>query len=428
MQQWRWRSKLSSVVRRVLFFWVVILSTPVNTLSAQAQIPAQYFGMSMSASRLYSAWPAVPFGSTRLWNTRTGWAQLNGAPLSYDWSILDMWLDAAQTHGVDVLYTFGQTPQWASSKPSDSICQYGPGECDPPNDLNADGTGTNLHWKNFVIALVTHAAGRIKYWELWNEPQGGVYWTGTFAQMVRLAKDARAIILSLDPNAILLSPGTGLQHKAVAWTTKYLAAGGGQYADVIAAHGYVNGYCPDTPPDPTVIPRRVSSFRQMLKTYGQAGKPLWITEGSWGESVPTCFTNQDAQAAFVAQFYLFYERSGVQRLYWYAWDTGMRGTLWNDTTLKPGIAYAQVASWLIGAKLSGCSATGTVWQCTLTRSGGYQALAVWDASKTCTANGCTTAAFTYPSQYVSYRDLDGNSAKLIGTTVQIGLKPILLEN
>lgn len=382
----------------------------------------------MSASRLYSDWPSVRFGSIRLWNTATGWAQLNSSLGSYDWSVLDLWLDEANAHGLDVIYTFGRTPPWASSRPADSACLYAPGECDPPNDLKLVGTGTNQHWKDFVTALATHAAGRIKYWELWNEPQSSGYWRGSFAQMVRLAQNARSIILSIDPNAVLLSPGTGLQQKAVDWTTNYLAAGGGAYVDIIAAHGYVNGTCPNTSPDPSVIPQRVSSFRKMLKTYGQAAKPLWITEASWGNSTATCFTNQDAQVAFVAQSHLFYLQAHVQRLYWYASDSGMRGTLWNKTILAPGIAYGQVENWLASASFGGCSLAKTIWQCTLTRSGGYQALAVWDASQTCTSSGCTTSSFTYPSQYTTYRDLSGGSGQLTGTTVKVGLKPILLEN
>ena len=404
--------------------WVCV----VTTSCAYAQVPLTYFGMSMSAARLYTEWPQVSFGGIRLWNSKTSWSQLNGSPDVYDWTMLDLWLDAAASENVDVVYTFGRTPHWASSKPSDGICLYGPGQCDPPNDLNPDGTGTNLHWKTFVKELATHAAGRIRYWELWNEPQNKAYWAGTFAQMVRLGKDARSVILSIDPTAVFLSPGTGLQSKAVQWTAGYLAAGGGQAADIIAAHGYVNGTCPDISPDTQVIPGRVSAFRKMLGTYAQGSKPIWITEASWGKGVPTCFTNQDAQAAFVAQAYFFYTYSRVQRLYWYAWDSGDRGTLWNGALLKPGIAYGTVANWLTGATLSGCAVAGSVWQCTLTRSGGYEALAVWDSSKTCTSGGCTTSEFVYSPQYVSYRDVYGQSKPLTGGNVRIGVRPILLEN
>lgn len=402
-------------------------------VQAQNQIPQQYLSMSMSSGVLYSGWPTVPFGSLRLWDTSTGWSQINSSSGSYDWSVLDQWMSAAKNHNVDMVYTFGRTPQWASSHPSDSICNFGPGQCDPPKDLNADGTGPDQIWKDFVTAIATHSAGRIKYWELWNEPQNTFYWNGTIAQMVRMAGDARAIIKGIDPNAELLSPGTGVRFKALKWTANYLAAGGGQYADIIAAHGYVQGSCPNNPPDVTSIPSRVSGFETMLKSFGQNQKPLWITEFSWGDQVPTCFTNANLQAAFVAQSHLLYYGAGARRLYWYSWDNGARGTLWTPqgqggVVLPAGAAFGQVSRWLTGATFTqGCSASGSIWTCELSRPGGYQGLVVWNSSKTCTTV-CATSPYTFPPQYIKYRDLSGNVYSLSGSTVAIGFKPVLLEN
>src|SRR5437868_8712203 len=207
----------------------------------QAQVSKQLFSMSMQSGVLYGqAWPNPSLGGVRLWNTQTSWPDISPTSSRYDWSTLDSWLRAANAHGADVMYTFGRIPKWASSKPGDNTCRYGAGQCDPPNDLNRDGSGTNQHFRNFVTAIATHAAGRIKYWEIANEPQNSFYWTGTIAQVVRMAKDARSIILSIDPNAVLLSPGTGLRLNAVDWTAAYLAAGGGQYADVIRSEEHTS--------------------------------------------------------------------------------------------------------------------------------------------------------------------------------------------
>ena len=120
--------------------------------------------------------------------------------------MLDHWLTAAQQTGDDPLFTLGMTPQWASSRPNDKTCLPQPrGECDPPDDLNADGSGTDQHWKDFITAIVTHVNGRIHHWEVWNEPQAANAWTGTHAQLVRMAQDARTIIQSVDPKAKMLN-------------------------------------------------------------------------------------------------------------------------------------------------------------------------------------------------------------------------------
>jgi len=132
-------------------------------------VPPDFFQMKTHWMR---PWPVVPFGGLRLWDTGTTWAILNPSDGVYDWTNLDNWLAAAQDHGgnFSFLYTMAMTPQWASSDPGDPSCSYGPGQCAPPNDLNPDGTGTDQHWKDFVQAIATHAAGRIRYWEMWNEP------------------------------------------------------------------------------------------------------------------------------------------------------------------------------------------------------------------------------------------------------------------
>lgn len=70
---------------------------------------------------------------------------------------------------------------------------------------------------------------------------------------------------------------------------------------------------------------------------------------------------------------------------------------------------------------------GTVWTCSYTKPGGYQSMAVWDTSQTCSGGVCTTSGFTVPAAYTYRQDLDGNKAP-ISSSVRIGLKPILLEN
>lgn len=395
----------------------------VLPLHSQVPVSNKYFGLSMQSGVLYGEpWPTVSMGGIRLWDTQTTWAQLNPTSSTFYWNTLDQWLNQAELSNVDVLLTLGVTPRWGSSNPNDFICSHGPGTCDAPNDLNTDGSGTNEHWKNYVTAVATHVAGRVKYWEIWNEPQNNFYWNGTFAQMVRLAADARQIILGIDPNAIILTPGTGLRYTATRWMANYFAAGGGQYADIIAVHGYVDGSCPNTLPNTSVIPSRVQALRSMLQTFGQAAKPLWVTEAGWGHTSWTCFSNQDQQAGFVAQMYLLYWSSGVQRFYWYQWDNPDMGTLWANGILRPGIAYNQIANWMIGATMSSpCTiASDSTWTCGFTRAGGYQAVAIWNAAN--------TKYVTVPPQYGHYQDVYGNVYAIpTGGSVQVGYKPVLLQ-
>jgi len=420
----------------------IVASVPQN---AEAQISSSLFGMHANAGVICrQPWPNVLPAGIRLWDTGTAWAAVNPSPGKYDWTQLDGWLNKAQANGADILYTLGQTPAWASSDPYDTTCM-GAGHCQPPSDLNQDGTGPNRYWQDYVRAIVTHnmqrTSGRIKYWEIWNEPHHPYFWKGTFPQMVRLAADARSIIKSIDPSAVVLTPAPGIEGSRWGsvgrqWLDNYLAAGGGRYADVIAFHGYVT--MPNVYPSPEDFVGFMNSLKTLLASYKQNWKPKWDTEASWGNIYATGFTDQDLQAGFVARFYLLHVSANVQRLYWYSWNNYHTGLLWqadaanpsgSGTLLKPGIAYEQVKNWLVGASLVGpCTATGTVWTCTLKRPNGYRAQAVWDTSKTCGNGSCTTTNYAADPQFTKYRNLSGKIVTITGTVVPIGAKPILLEN
>jgi polysaccharide biosynthesis protein PslG len=394
-------------------------------------VPPQFFQME---AHWMQPWPEIPFGGLRLWDTGTTWAMLNPSDGVYDWTNLDKWLSAVQQHGgsYTFLYTMAMTPQWASSNPEDPICHKGPGQCDPPNDLNPDGSGTDQHWKDFVRAIATHAAGNIRYWEIWNEPVNNYYWSGTFAQMARLASDARTIILSIDPEAKLLSPPNGaLEEFGQKWWKGYAAAGGLDYADIIALHGGVNTsphYCGNWPKAADFI-TQVANLRTILASFNQH-KFIWDTEASWGHADDDCFTDQDLQAAFLAQFYMFHRSTRIVRFFWYSYSDGDTGELFDGKTLtKGGVAYQQVYNWMLGKTLTKpCSANGTVWTCSFVAPNGYVGEAVWDTAQSCDHGTCQTEQYSVGKVYTQYRTLSGETIAITNGQVPIGAKPIMVEN
>jgi hypothetical protein len=128
--------------------------------STQSAVPAEYFGMHWVK---WQPWPTVSFGSLRLWDTDTRWQQMNPASGVYDFSALDAYLALAHAHAVfDVVLVLAGTPNWISSDPSNTVCDYAstaPGGCGPPSDLNSDGTGADQAWRSFVHQLASHIAG-----------------------------------------------------------------------------------------------------------------------------------------------------------------------------------------------------------------------------------------------------------------------------
>jgi hypothetical protein len=428
-------------LRPAVFACVAVIIGTMTAAHAQT-VPATFFDMQMQKGvAIGEPWPVDSFGGIRLWASGTNWSLINTAHGQYDWSMLDAWLALAQQNNVDVQYTFGETPQWASSKPNDPKCATHAGSprgaCDPPNDLNADGTGSDQHWKDFVTAIATRSAGRIHYWEVWNEASNPLRWQGTNSQLVRMAGDARAIILSIDPSAVILSPSSGIVDAVeLNWWANYLKAGGGQYADVFAYHGYVQQK--NHAPVAEDLITFVNKFERILKQYKQNGKPLHDTESSWGDGACCNFTDPDLQAGFTARFVLMHWLLQTQRLYWFVWNDSTAGELWMTdkkditqpgTLLKPGIAYHQIYNWMAGYTVDqSCAPQHTVWACNVAGPNGYQGQIVWDTSQTCKSGKCTHSNYTFNPMFIQYVTLYGDVIPVSGSTVPIGYQPILLQN
>lgn len=406
---------LGYAVNSTLFavsWFVLIFALPLQC----QHVSSQFFGMHVSVRVLQSdSWPSVPFTGIRLWDTKTGWAQLNPSSGSYDWHVLDRWLTEARRHDVDVLYTFGHTPQWASSNPSNDSCGYEPGACAPPNDLQPDGSGSDQHWKDFVTAIAKHSAGRIKYWEIWNEPINRKMWIGTTGQLLRMAKDASVILKSVDPDAIVLTPTFAMgTERAKRWTNEYLAAGGGDYADVVSYHAYL--------PLPEDVLTVIEDLRSTLSGYGQGSKPLWQTEGSWGRTRAIGFDDPDEQNDYVLRMYSLLASNGVARFYWYAWDNPGWGTMWLPAGLQvAGRAYETVHNWLIDSTFDGpCKQQGNIWTCELVRDGNRHASIVWTTEKG------RAIRYVPPTTVHTAHGADGTTHAVAGA-VLLSTRPVLLE-
>jgi polysaccharide biosynthesis protein PslG len=376
-----------------------------------APIPASLLGLSvLDFTKLP---PSVSFGTARSWDAwpDLDWADANPSRGTYNFTYLDKFIAINQARGAEIIYTLGRTPRWASSKP-DAPGPDGLGECAPPADMS--------DYENYLTAIVTHAGGRIKYWELWNEPQDASFYCGDIPTMVTMAQDAARIIRGIDPDALILSPGvTG--GPGPAWLSSFLSEGGAAYVDIIAFHGYWSAKAED-------LVDVISSYRSVMAANHMAGKPLWDTEASWAGFGKLGTPSNSTQVGFIAKYYLLHWSMGVPRFVWYAYDGGpIWGGLWNSTTGESPAAksYHETYRWIVGATLtSPCSANKVsgIWTCPLSRPGGYLAEAVWISD--------ATATYTFPAspRYTEYLDLAGAVHTLADATVTVGEEPILLEN
>jgi hypothetical protein len=365
------------------------------------------------------SWPKVHFGAIRFWDSFDKWFDLEPTKGQWNWQRLDKQMDIAQEHHVQVLFTLGSTPTWASARPDESPSSGQPGYTAEPKDMN--------DWRDFVRAVATRYKGRIQAYEIWNEPNSHQFFSGKPETLVAMAKEAYKILHEIDPSVLVVSPPVAGGN--VSYLDSYLRAGGGEYCDVIGYHFYVS------PAPPEEMVKWIEQVKGIMAKYGQSRKPLWNTEvGYYVQSAdrevkadgPFIVTTYDQHAAYVSRAYILNWAAGVSRLNWYAWDDGYEGLADKAGTVpKPSAeAYDNTAMWLTGAVMKSCSSDSTdTWICEITRPGQYGGYLVWNTKE--------RRKFEIPSNWNArwQQNLNAPARSVAGVKeTEIGIKPILLEN
>lgn len=129
-------------------------------------------------------------------------------------------------------------------------------------------------WRRFVEAFVRHYGRRhFPVVEVWNEPNISYFWTeGNADQYGRLLKTTSDAIRSVDPSVKVMFGGTsGVPIDFI--RRVYQQVGGGCF-DVMNVHLY------ELKPDNRMI-EKINDLRKLMSEFGDAKKPIWITEIGW---------------------------------------------------------------------------------------------------------------------------------------------------
>ena len=383
-----------SVLRQFLVMLGLVLlvtsrSTCGSDIFAEAtaghdrMITAEYFGIHFhrlvlrpQEDAVRTQWPALKFGSMRLWDATTRWADVASKPGQWNFDRLDTYVSEAKVHDASVLYTLGSTPRWASARP-DERCPYGFG-C-------AAETVRLAHWEEYVRRVAQRYRGQIGAFELWNEPyfsdlardraQPVAFFSGSIASMVEMARAARGILDEASPGSILTTPGFVGEPERL---DLFLGAGGKKYVQAVSFHMYSGGA--------EGFVRRVLEVRAVMRRHGIENLPLWNTEQGIevhpeGTPMPSYvserLTRQEA-AARMAQVLVLGAGAGIERFYYYAWDNEHSGMVTRRGERLPAYdAMARVQDWLIGARMKGCASPSRDVVVCRTEHGGQEALLAW---------------------------------------------------
>lgn len=322
--------------------------------AASAPVGRAFFGVHMHRSDRGTSWPAVPFGSWRLWDANVTWADLEPKPGAWDFRRLDRYVAMAAITHTEVVLPLGMTPRWASANP-DGPSGYGPGQAAPPVDTNA--------WREYVDTVARRYKGRVRYFEMWNEVNLTSFYTGSIDRLIELQRVAYAVIKGVDAENRLVSASfTGNTSDEVYKFSNYLRQGGAAAADIVSYHLYSPKVHPEA-----VVPL-VEALRKAMKAAGAEGKPLWDTESGYAirrdpSRVRPAWMSSDwlqldeqTGAAFWMIGYALKAQLGVARAFHYSWDGEEIGFVGGRRDASPDTleALREFVDWVIARTPAGC--------------------------------------------------------------------------
>ena len=359
----------------------VILITASSIAFGEQNFERLFFGTHLLRGEQSDLWKQVGFGSVRLHDNNVTWADLEPIKGDWRWGHLDKLIENARSSNLDILLTLEASPTWAASD-SSSAGAYGLGANTMPARLE--------DWDDYVTALAKRYKGIVKAYEIWNEPNLAQFFKGTPVEMAVLTKRTAEIIHSIDPAAKVVCSSITSDY-GIPWLNKYLAAGAGQYCDVIGYHFYNHHQPPEK-----MVPL-IASVRELIKNSGGNAKPLWNTETGWlisqGGSVDYASAgfnqgvkvlSRDEATAYIPRALLLARYAGVDRFYWYGWDnkamglTALSGAYWS----RPARLYADFLKLISNSKLDNCLNSNELWSCQLRLQGGSNLYVYWSPSTT----------------------------------------------
>ena len=205
-------------------------------------------------------------------------------PYRSAWEKYDSIVDLAGKYGLEVIARLSNPPAWSRAQ-GDKAGTFG-----PPDNLDDYG--------DFVEAVVRRYQGRIRTYQVWNEPNIYPEWGEQPVDPERytaLLKVAYTRVKAVCPDCVVISgslaqtiPLGPRDLNDFVFLQRMYDAGARDYFDVLAMQGY--GLW-SGPTDRRMRPRvlnfsRPLYLREIMVHNGDAQKPIWITEMNWNASPP----------------------------------------------------------------------------------------------------------------------------------------------
>lgn len=194
------------------------------------------------------------------------------------WAKYDRMVALTEAYGLQMLVRLSNPPEWAQAQ--------GAGNFAPPSDLQ--------DYVNYAVAVAERYKGRLRYYQIWNEPNIYPEWGENFADprayTEMLCRTYQAL-KAVDPEIVVVSaaiaPTISLDgfkgYQDIVYLQNMYDAGAGACFDVMAAQGYglFSGAYDRRLRATSVTVARHTYYRDIMVANGDAHKPIWISEAAW---------------------------------------------------------------------------------------------------------------------------------------------------
>jgi hypothetical protein len=207
------------------------------------------------------------------------WEEAEPRRGEYTWQKFDELVRLYEQHHLQIIARIDRPPNWTKADP-----RFKQGPPDDPADFG-----------NFVFAFLTHFKGRVRYIQVWNEPNLLSEWGGrppNPAEYLRMLQAVYGRAKQADPDARILSAPlaptyeeSALAMDDVLYLARLYQLGAQQYFDILSANAFGQDRPPDDSPDFARLNfRRVELERNVMALYGDTRKAVWINEYGWNAS------------------------------------------------------------------------------------------------------------------------------------------------
>jgi hypothetical protein len=197
------------------------------------------------------------------------WDMLEPQKGSFRWDIMDYIVNTVVNRAKpeEIVVLLVNTACWAA--PSNAGKDYWR---TPPRDIQG--------YKDYLTAIVHRYGDKIRYWEIWNEPNLSKYWLGTPQDYVNLLKASYDAIKAVDPYAKVL--GGDCSGSDYEYIKTLCDLGANQYFDILSVHPYCNPHSPQDTwnGEKNGYPIVKKILDVMAANVGEE-KEVWFTELAW---------------------------------------------------------------------------------------------------------------------------------------------------